>query len=832
MSDDFVKTKLDEQGQTPACLNLRKIQKQKIAEQIRRAKGLVNLKKAGQEKAQQEQRQEARQRQKTIQAAKNLLNLGQEESKPKPTPKPKPAPKPMPKPEPKPEPEPEPKPELATPVAEEIEETFPEYFEVDETDFHEAQELFGNPQVEAVVPVNFLDPAVKSFRTQKKKNNQPGMKSLLVFALIACFLALAVGGSAAVQKTLDSQTDIIDNASQGADSLKSAAAYLKQQEFVQALTDFDRGEQFFSEAEQDIDNIGAFTSQLISIVPRGKAAVSLVQAGQAMAEAGKSFTNGMKYFRQIGSIFGGLTFGEDKLDVTDALEKSQAEFAIVADNLAIANENLNSINETALPAEFRDDFVEAKEILTVLGSATEYFQNFSGQFAKIIGADGPRRYLVLLTNNDEIRGSMGGFAGSFIIMDFADGQIKNLEFSDTYEVRGQSNELIVPPRPFRLITGNFEFQDAAGWWMDYAQSAEKSLEYYQHSGVGTTTDGVWTVNSDIIKSLLDLTGPIELEEYGITIDQNNYLSLLENRVESDEARLTGEPKKVVEDFMNRLLAKIMSEKEVNWLGLLGVLDQSIRDKNLQMYFIDPELQEFAEQNNSAGTIKDTEDYLAVFSYNIGGGKTSQDISEKINQVRSIDSQGSMTGEVMITREHRSWEELDEMSRVKNVSWFKVALPANAEILAVDGVEEVYPAIHEPPLEARPDEDVQAIEETTKWLYDGNVSVTEESGKKVIGYWQGLEPGQNKTVSISYKIPDIIDISNDWLDNTTSLTSVIQTQPGKSNLRIESRTKFPSGSNIVWQEASGAFLNNHGDSLSLTVDNPGQDIVTSSVLELK
>ncbi len=829
MLNRISKTKDLQRSNTSQCLNLRQIQEQKYEQMIRATKGLVDLEKFGQQLREREKEQAIKNREKAIHNARHLLNLSKGEVAMPPREK---LVSPV-------APEKEvPKPKLKVKVVqkpqvkhteEEIPETFPEYFELKQKK-EELEQNFYDVDSKPVLPVDFLQPAIKTFRAKKKRRKNPTWRSLLVFGLIASSLGLAVGGSAAVQRTLDSQTEIMNNASSGAESLKSGAAFLKQQNWLQAMTDFESGAQYFSEAEAEIENIGELTSELIALAPQGKAAISLVQAGQSMAEAGKSFTKGLSYFRQVGSIFGGVTFGEDKLDVADALEKSQAEFAIVSDNLAIAQSNIDSVKIESLPQNFQNDFLEAKEILGVLGDATDYFTKFSGQFASIIGADGPRRYLVLLTNNDEIRGSVGGFPGSYLVLDFAEGQIKDMKFYDVYGIRGQSEEKIIPPEQFQLINGNFEFQDAAGWQIDYRDSAQQVLRYYEASAMGTTTDGMWTINAKIIEDLVKLTGPIEMAEYGMTIDENNYLKLLESEVESDEARDTGEPKKIIEDFMNKLLAKVMSEQDANWLALLGIIDGAVKDKTLQMYFTDPELQEFAEQNNAAGVIKDATDYLAVYAYNIGGGKTDDNISKTIDQASTIDESGTINTDVIITREHRSDEELDELSKVKNVSWFKVILPANAEILSVDGVEEVYPKKHELLAGAEPDSSVSSIEETAEWFYDGQVSITKEAGKKVVGFWQGLGVDESKSVQISYRIPDAVNFSKNWLDHTASLTSVIQTQPGESNSRITSRMKFPEGHDIVWQEASGAFVNNHGDWRSMTIDNPGEDIIVSSVLD--
>ncbi|MFC1721638.1 DUF4012 domain-containing protein [Patescibacteria group bacterium] len=860
-----------EKCQEPDCLNLRSVQEERQAQILRSAKDLVDLSKLGKKEQAWQVEQQRQEKDRAREAAQNLLDLTRQAEEADQA-DPRKRVLAVPKQESTFEPaalEPaipslSEKPTLVSepiaPLGGDIAETFPEYFTISRADSLAVEESLA-PSLDTAAEVaagseishriDFLHPALEmpAVKTKarsvkvKPKNialtqkvvtamraQRPRRRSLVVFALLAVFLTGAIGASAAVQRTLDSQDDILVKATQGAASLQSAAGYLKQQNFLQAITDFERSAKFFAEAQADIDQIGDVTSQLLVLVPKGRAAVSLIEAGQAMSESGQAFAKAVGYFRQVGSIFASEENSDDNpLSLAEALLASQQEFNEVAAKLDIAKQNLDKVDVDQLPADFQSELIEAKEILAILQGTTNYFQNFAGQMSEIMGAKGPKRYLILLTNSDEMRGSIGGFPGSYMILNFADGRIKSLEFNDIYEIRGQQNELIIPPQPFQLITGNLEAHDVAGWPIDYRDSAAKVMEYYQMSAGGTTVDGVWTLGSGIIPDLLAITGPIKLPEFDMTVTQENYLELLETEVESDEARQTGEPKKVVESLITKILAQIFDKKNVDWLQLMGILNQAIAKKELQLHFTQDDLEDFAIANNAAGNIEEADDYLAVFSYNIGGGKTDTKISENIEHVASINNEGDLEGVVKINRALRSPEDLDKLSRVKNVSWLKVVLPANAEILKVKGEDVLYPIKYQPPREARPDQELSVIETQATKLNNGRVTVSHEAGKKVVGFWLGIEPGKEKTVEISYRTNDVLDLEG-FLNEAAGYTSIIQTQPGKSNVHIASRVTFPNRTNIAWQEASGAFVNSFGQSLSWTVDNPAGDIVVSAVID--
>ncbi len=651
-------------------------------------------------------------------------------------------------------------------------------------------------------------------------------RSLVVFTLLAFLLAGSIGTSAAIQKTLDSQGPILSKASAAAGTLKTAAANLKQQKFIQAVSDFERSAQYFQGAKTDIANIGALTSQLFRLVPKGRSALALVEAGQDLSQAGESFTSGISRFRDLGSIFSASSGGEENLG--KALSASQSDFKTVSESLNRAEKNLDLVALNSLPANFRDDFGEAKEIVTVMQGATDYFLNSSEQLAGILGVNGPKRYLVLLANNDEARGSLGGFPGSYLIMDCDGGRIKNLEFHDIYEIRGQKKEAVTPPKQLQLITDNFEIQDAAGWFLDYRTTAQKAMEYYQLSDVGTTVDGVFTISSQIIPDLLALTGPIKLPQYDLTIDQNNYLETIENEVESVEARLTQQPKKIVETFFNNLLSELLTQPDNNWLAMLGVLNTALSEKKILLYFADPKLEEFAYQNNAAGELKDADNYLAVYSYNIGGGKTDRDITENIRQTASLDMNGTVKNQVEITREHKPQNQL---SSIKNISWMRVVLPAEAEVKEISGFEKPLPLLHPAPATSRPDPLVADIEKSAQMLYDGQVLVTQEEGKKIVGFWLSLEPGAKKTARVVYDVPQVVSIGG-MFNEAAGMTSLIQVQPGKNLGRIDGQVYFPAELKLSWQEGKNSLVSSQLGWVSWVAEQPLSDIVISSVWEKK
>ena len=123
--------------------------------------------------------------------------------------------------------------------------------------------------------------------------------------------------------------------------------------------------------------------------------------------------------------------------------------------------------------------------------------------------------------------------GSLALMDIDRGQIKRLEIpgGGPYDFQGQLTAQVAAPEPLRLIQPVWQLQDA-NWFPDWPTSAEKIMWFLNKSGA-PTFDGVIAVTSDVMEDLLMVTGPIEMNEYGLTIDSDNFWYVTENQVENE-----------------------------------------------------------------------------------------------------------------------------------------------------------------------------------------------------------------------------------------------------------------------------------------------------------
>lgn len=169
----------------------------------------------------------------------------------------------------------------------------------------------------------------------------------------------------------------------------------------------------------------------------------------------------------------------------------------------------------------------------------------------MLGADGPRTYLVLALNSAELR-SPGGIPGSFAMIGTDAGRITLLDQASTAGV-GPFPEGISPLEPAEeeLFGPNMAVyvQDTV-YTPDFPRAASLTAEMWKTS-TGQTVDGVLTLDPVALSYLLEATGPIDVG--GTTIDAANAVSTL-----LSDAYAELEPGPETDDFFASVASQVLT----------------------------------------------------------------------------------------------------------------------------------------------------------------------------------------------------------------------------------------------------------------------------------
>jgi hypothetical protein len=219
---------------------------------------------------------------------------------------------------------------------------------------------------------------------------------------------------------------------------------------------------------------------------------------------------------------GGKVELEGFIAVQDAAAQS-------AETMAAANDSIDRLNTAALVAPLRDIVGEVSTTFADTKSATEALANASVLLPAMLGADGPRDYLVLFQNNAEWR-SLGGIAGAAALIHTDSGsmQLVKQDFAAGFP-RFDPAAVELNPE-VAAIYG----QSPSRWFHNVTQVPDFSIsgpiaQQMWLTKHGLAADGVLSIDPVALSYLLNATGPVALPS-GDTLTAENAVSLLLNDV--------------------------------------------------------------------------------------------------------------------------------------------------------------------------------------------------------------------------------------------------------------------------------------------------------------
>jgi len=548
----------------------------------------------------------------------------------------------------------------------------------------------------------------------------------------------------------DIKGQVLGVSEQAIGNMKEAGLSAAALDFSASQTRFQEASANFQSAELKLNEINSALFYLAKIAPdknirMAAEAKNILLAGQTAAEMGINLSLALNGLNKTNST------GE-KANISEIIKNFLEHSGQAIGSAKKLDEIINKININNLPDEYKQEFQNVKTGAGFLKNALAEFNILVTNLNTFLGVQNDKRYLLVFQNNAEMRGS-GGFVGSFALVDFRDGKIKNLEFPEggSYDTKAGLYEKILSPQPLQLLGVNWRFWDA-NWWPDWTKSAKK-LEWFYEKSDGPTVDGVIAITPDFMESLLKIIGPVDMkEQYGLVIDDQSMWATLQ---EFSEEKLTGEktPKKIIGDLMNRIIEELPEKlKGKDFIEIFKIAEQSLKEKHIIFYFNDPDLQKQVEGLDWAGRIKTTpRDYLMVADTNIGGGKSDRKIDEEINHQASIGEDGSVTDILTVNRIHTAVKG-EKYIGVNNVDWMRIYVPKGSVLIEASGFEAVPQELFkQPDGSQRVDPDL-ANEFASQIDSESGTKIYEESGYTVFANWSQVKPGQTATIKIKYLLP--------------------------------------------------------------------------------
>jgi hypothetical protein len=254
---------------------------------------------------------------------------------------------------------------------------------------------------------------------------------------------------------------------------------------------------------------------------------------------------------------------------------------------------------------------------------------------ELLGAEGPRRYLVLFTTPSESRG-LGGFVGNYAELTVDDGRLSMSRFGRSEDLDHQAQQAgarITGHDEFLRQYGRFGFDtdgrgrvgDAAfrnlAMTPNFPWVGEIAADLYAQT-TGREVDGTIAMDPYVVAELLEYSGPIQLTKLDQQLTEDNAaLFLLRDQYivgDADKQQRIDALAEAARLTFDALLTGVLPEP----VTLARDLGPLIGERRLLMWSADPEEQALLERVHMAGRIPplDGADGWALTVSNMAGNK--------------------------------------------------------------------------------------------------------------------------------------------------------------------------------------------------------------------
>ena len=215
---------------------------------------------------------------------------------------------------------------------------------------------------------------------------------------------------------------------------------------------------------------------------------------------------------------------EGRFDL-ESITALQDAAATGAAGISRASAAVSSLDQGALVGPLRDAVVEVDSMLAGVAPAADALARATQLLPAMLGAEGPRNYLVLVQNNAEWR-SLGGIVGAMVLLHTEDGRVTLAAPGSSSDFRRFSDSVVELREDTFALFGRRPalFVQNATQIPDFTESAPIAREMWARQ-FGTTVDGVLTIDPVTLSYLLEATGPVTLPT-GDVLTAENAVDLL------------------------------------------------------------------------------------------------------------------------------------------------------------------------------------------------------------------------------------------------------------------------------------------------------------------
>ncbi|HEX9503656.1 MAG TPA: DUF4012 domain-containing protein [Patescibacteria group bacterium] len=560
---------------------------------------------------------------------------------------------------------------------------------------------------------------------KRKPNRKKFAMQLTSFALAAFLLIFLIQGALYLSSAKNASGEILGAATSAYSDLNNAGKNLEQQNLAQASQLFESATSNVKLAQNKLDKYKALTW----VAPQANSADHILTGAGYLAAAGEKLTSALDLFAE----FKVSSKGVETANLEAKLSANKQELTETRNLVQRSSDEFNQVS--SIPLDYEGTLQKAKNEVFQLGAVLDKLVGLENLYLGIFG--GQKTYLLIFQNSDEQRAT-GGFIGTYGVLKTSHGTVSKLNIDSIYDLDGRINELVAAPGPMQPEINRWGIRDS-NWFADFPASARKLLYFFEKGQ--ETSDGVISTTPKVFEDLLQLVGPIPMEQYGVTLTAENFQETVQYKTSVDYNRTENKPKKMLADFAPLLLNRLTNLPKDKWLSFFQIMQDNLNQRQILVYSKEADVEKSIESLGFSGKILSTDhDYLSIVNTNLGGTKTDLRMEQSASLKSKILSDGSIINTLKITRKNPSFE--------NNRDYIRILVPLRSDFVSAVGFDEAqtFASVSQG---LRTDPDLAAWD---TGYTRGNVFVRTESDKTEFAGWLDVSGGSEKIVTVTYMLP--------------------------------------------------------------------------------
>jgi len=370
-----------------------------------------------------------------------------------------------------------------------------------------------------------------------------------------------------------------------------------------------------------------------------------------------------------------------------------------------------SLNALPISAKQRQLITTLLPFIPVLDAILSQKQEWIDALRWFLGIDSQRTFLVEPMDSAELRAT-GGFTGQFGELILNGAHIGPLSLANIGKYEEDHSAEGSPPDPtiYPKVIGQSAPAPYSEWWpianfgmrdanlsADFPTTARIVMDRYAYE-FGKQVDGVIMFNSNLIKYILHVTGPITIPAYKEIITEQNlddrlhYYQLDNAAIRHEELIEHVEDPQLARKLFTRrvtsaLISTVMHLPINKMLPMANEILHSMKTKDLQVYVTDPQLESLIGEYGSTASLdrSTNSDGLFIVQSNLSANKASQYVTTAFQDTITLDARGGATHNLQITLDYQQKGNVYGFDTYRD--YLRVYVPLNSQMLKGDGFDQ-------------------------------------------------------------------------------------------------------------------------------------------------